>query len=126
MTNVLVVEDDLMNLKLISEILKAEGFTVHYAMDGIEAIDMAKKMLYDLILMDIQLPEMDGIGATRIIKNMPNYKKVPIIALTAYALDGDKEKFLAAGMDDYISKPLDISDFIEKVKNIILMTNEAV
>jgi len=116
MKEVLVVEDDLMNLKLICEILKAEGFTVHYAMDGIEAIDMAKKMLYDLILMDIELPRMDGVEATRIIKNMLNYKKVPIIALTAYAMGGDKERFLAAGLDDYISKPLSISDFIKKVE----------
>ena len=115
MKEVLVVEDDIMNLKLICEILKTEGYTVHYAMNGIEAIDMAKKMLYDLILMDIQLPGMDGIEATRIIKNMPNYKKVPIIALTAYAMGGDKERFLAAGLDDYISKPLNISDFLIKV-----------
>ena len=115
MTRLLVVEDDLMNLNLICEILKAEGFTVHYAMDGIEAIDMAKKMLYDLILMDIELPRMDGIEATRIIKNMLNYKKIPVIALTAYALRGDKEKFLAAGLDDYIPKPFDVSDFIKKV-----------
>ncbi len=125
MKEVLVVEDDIMNLKLIWEILKAEGYTVHYAMNGVEAIDMAKKMLYDLILMDIRLPRMDGIEATRIIKNMLNYKKVPIIALTAYAMGGDKERFLAAGLDDYIPKPIDVSEFIKKVKNIVLMTNEA-
>jgi len=116
MTNILVVEDDLLNLKLICEILKAEGFIVHYAKDGIEAIDMAKKKLYDLILMDIELPRMDGIEATKIIKNILNYKKVPVIALTAYAMRGDKEKFLAAGLDDYISKPIDISDFIKKLE----------
>ncbi|MDO8725305.1 MAG: response regulator [Candidatus Methanoperedens sp.] len=116
MTRLLVVEDDLMNLNLICEILKAEGFTVHYAMDGIEAIDMAKKMLYDLILMDIELPRMDGIEATRIIKNMLNYKKIPVIALTAYAMRGDKERFLAAGLDDYIPKPIDVSDFIKKLE----------
>jgi two-component system cell cycle response regulator/two-component system cell cycle response regulator DivK len=125
MTKLLVVEDELMNLELICEILKAEGFIVHYAMDGIEAIEMVKKMLYDLILMDIELPGMDGIEATRIIKNMLNYKKVPVIALTAYAMGGDKEKFLAAGLDDYIPKPIDVSEFIKKVKNIVLMTNEA-
>lgn len=116
MTKILVVEDDIMNLQLILEILKAKGFTVHYAMDGIEAIDMAKKMLYDLILMDIELPRMDGIEATMIIKNMSNYKKVPIIALTAYAMRGDKERFLAAGLDDYISKPIDIADFMKKLE----------
>jgi CheY-like chemotaxis protein len=125
MTKILVVEDDIMNLKLICEILKAEGFTVHYAMDGIEAIDMAKKMLYDLILMDIELPRMDGIEATRIIKNMLNYKKVPVIALTAYALRGDKERFLAAGLDDYISKPLDISDFIKKLEKYSIYKSNA-
>jgi CheY-like chemotaxis protein len=116
MTKLLVVEDDIMNLELIVEILIAEGFTVYHARDGMEAIDMAKKMLYDLILMDIELPRMDGIEATRIIKNMLNYKKVPVIAMTAYALRGDKERFLAAGLDDYISKPLDIADFIKKLE----------
>ena len=115
MKEVLVVEDDILNLKLICEILRTEGYTVHNAMNGIDAIDMAKKMPYDLILMDIQLPGMDGIEATGIIKNMPNFKKVPIIALTAYAMGGDKERFLAAGLDDYIPKPFNFSDFLIKV-----------
>ncbi|MCE8428506.1 MAG: response regulator [Candidatus Methanoperedens sp.] len=116
MTKLLVVEDDFMDSRLICDILKAQGLTFHYAKDGIEAIDMARKMLYDLILMDIKLPRMDGIETTRIIKNMTNYKKVPVIALTAYALEGDKERFLAAGLDDYISKPFDISDMIKKLE----------
>ena len=116
MKEVLVVEDDILNLKLICEILRTEGYTVNHAMNGIDAIDMAKKMPYDLILMDIQLPGMDGIEATGIIKNMPNFKKVPIVALTAYAMGGDKERFLAAGLDDYISKPLNLSDFIKKLE----------
>jgi two-component system sensor histidine kinase/response regulator len=74
-TKLLVVEDDIMNLELILEILKAEGFTVHYAMDGIEAIDMAKKMLHDLILMDIGLPRMDSIEATKKLRLCPTIKK---------------------------------------------------
>ncbi|MBU4138395.1 MAG: response regulator, partial [Euryarchaeota archaeon] len=72
--------------------------------------------IYDLILMDIALPEMNGIEARRLIKSKPEYKEIPVIALTAFAMGGDKERFLSEGFDDYISKPLDISNFIKKVE----------
>ena len=116
MKKVLVVEDDNINMQLICEILIAEGFKTEVAMNGFEAIKMTENELYDLILMDIELPGMDGIEATRIIKNKIKNKDVPIIALTAYAMRGDKERIIEAGLDDYISKPWVMSDFINKME----------
>lgn len=119
MTKVLVVEDDTISMKLAREMLNAQGFTVHEANNGMEAINMVEKELYDLILMDIALPGMDGIEAARIIKNKPRYKDVPVIALTAYAMKGDKERILAAGLEDYISKPIDVSDFMKRMEKYV-------
>jgi CheY-like chemotaxis protein len=116
---VLVVEDDTISMKLAREMLNAQGFTVHEANNGMEAINMVEKELYDLILMDIALPGMDGIEAARIIKNKPRYKDVPVIALTAYAMKGDKERILAAGLEDYISKPIDVSDFMKRMEKYV-------
>lgn len=116
MLKVLVVEDDPLNMKLVCEILTAQGFMVHRAKDGVEAIKMAEKEFYDLILMDIALPDMDGIETTRIIKNKPRYADVPVIALTAYAMKGDKERILKAGLNDYIPKPIEVSNFMERME----------
>ena len=116
MTKVLVVEDDPTNMKLACEILNAQGFMVHGAKDGADAINMAEKEHYDLILMDIGMPGIDGIETTKIIKNKLQYKDVPVIALTAYSMKGDKERILAAGLDDYISKPIDVSDFMKRLE----------
>lgn len=115
MTKVLVVEDTPLNMELILELLAAQGFTVHGAVDGEDAIRKTEKEVYNLIIMDIALSGMNGVEATRIIKNKPEYKDVPVIALTAYAMKGDKERFLADGFDDYISKPLDVADFMIKL-----------
>jgi two-component system sensor histidine kinase/response regulator len=116
MKKVLVVEDDDINMQLVCEILNAKGFKTEAASDGLEAIRMTENKLYDFILMDIELPGIDGIEATRIIKNNIKYKDVPIIALTAYAMRGDKARIIDAGLDDYISKPLDVSDFINRIE----------
>lgn len=116
MTKVLVVEDDQLNMELVCEILRANGFTVHEATNGTEAIEKAEKELYDLIVMDIMLPGMDGIEATRIIKRKPGYEKTPVIALTAYAMKGDRDRLLKEGFDDYAPKPIDVPDFLEKVE----------
>jgi CheY-like chemotaxis protein len=119
MIKVLVVEDDPISRELVFEMLNAQGFVVHGAENGVEAIKKTEKELYYLILMDIELPGMDGIEATRTIKNMPQYKDVPIIALTAYAMKGDKERILEAGLDDYIAKPIDVSDFMKRMEKYI-------
>ncbi|VVB92674.1 Chemotaxis protein CheY [uncultured archaeon] len=116
MTKVLVVEDDPLNMELVCEILRSMGFTVHEATNGNEAIEKTEKELYVLIVMDIMLPGIDGIEATGIIKSKPGYEKTPVIALTAYAMKGDRERLIEAGFDDYVPKPVDVPDFIEKVK----------
>ncbi len=116
MTKVLVVEDDDINMRLVFEILKVKDFKADGAENGAEAIKKVEKELYDLILMDIELPGMDGIETTRMIKSKPQYKDVPVVALTAYAMKGEKERILAAGLDDYISKPIRLDDFLERME----------
>ena len=116
MTKVLIVEDDPINMKLIVEIMKSLDFMIQTAENGLEALIMAEKDLYDLILMDIELPGIDGIETTRRIKDKSGHEKTPIIALTAFAMKGDREKFLNAGFDNYISKPIRVADFINFIK----------
>lgn len=114
MTTILVVEDNPLNMELVMEILSSQGMTVHPATDGEEALKRIENQVYDLILMDIELPGMDGIELTKIIKK--KYKKIPVIALTSYAMKGDRERFMKAGFDDYISKPLDLYEFLKKLE----------
>lgn len=116
MTKVLVVEDNPLNMELVVEILNALGFVSYGAIDGNEAIKMAEKELYDLIIMDIELPGMNGVEVAKIIKSKPEYKNTPAVALTAYAMRGDRERFLAAGFDDHIPKPLDVTDFMKRIE----------
>jgi CheY-like chemotaxis protein len=116
MTKVLVVEDEPLNMELVLENVKALGFTADVAENGEEAIKRTENEIYDLILMDIGLPGMDGVEATRIIKSNPRYKDVPAIAITSYAMKGDRERILAAGFDDYVSKPIEVPDFMKKMK----------
>ncbi len=117
MTKVLVVEDTPSNKELVLEILNGEGFVAHGAEDGTEAIKMTEKELYDLILMDLKLPGTDGIEVTRAIKRNRAYKNVPVVALTAHAMKGDKERILNEGcFDDYISKPIDMPEFIKRIE----------
>jgi len=115
MTRALVVEDNPLNMELELELLKAKGFKAEGVVNGEEAIKKTEKGIYDLILMDIELPGMDGMAVTKIIKSKPHYKNVPVIAITAYAMKGDKERFLAAGFEDYIPKPIDVPDFIKRM-----------
>jgi len=108
--NILVVEDDVINQKLAQRLLKRKGFGITLANNGQEAVDIYEAGRFDLILMDIQMPIMDGLVATQKIRALTN-EPIPIIALTAYAIKGDREKFLNKGMDDYISKPIDLDEF---------------
>lgn len=114
MTKVLVVEDNPLNMELVIEILLARGFTVHEALDGEEAIKKTESEDYDLILMDIELPGLDGVETTKILKT--RNKNIPVVALTSYAMKGDRERFMKAGFDEYLSKPLDISDFLKRLE----------
>jgi two-component system, cell cycle response regulator DivK len=113
MVKVLVVEDNPLNMELVMEILLARGFTVHGAVNGEDALRKAEVENYDLILMDIELPGIDGVEVTRILK--AKNKKTPVIALTSYAMKGDRDRFLAAGFEEYLPKPLDINDFLNRL-----------
>jgi two-component system cell cycle response regulator DivK len=113
MTKVLVVEDNPLNMELVLEILNGMNFQAHYAVDGKEAVKMAQKETYDLILMDIDLPDMNGVEVARIIRTNPTYMNTPIIALTAYVMKGDRERFLASGFSDYVPKPVDVKEFMK-------------
>jgi PAS domain S-box-containing protein len=106
--NILLAEDNYVNVRLTTALLKKKGWNVTVALNGIEALDALKKNTFDVILMDIQMPEMDGLEATRIIREQEkeNGGHVSIIAMTAYAMKEDRIKFIKAGMDDYISKPV--------------------
>jgi CheY-like chemotaxis protein len=120
---ILLAEDDKLNSKSIIFNLKKKGYQIIHAKNGYEVLSFLKTEPFDIILMDIQMPEMDGIEATRIIRDSvtecfnPN---IPIIALTAYAMKGDKEKFLKAGMDHYVTKPIDFDSLVEKINQGIL------
>ena len=103
---ILLVEDNENNRNLLKDILHFHGYEVAIASDGQEAVTMARELLPDLILMDIQMPGMDGMTACNILKNDPATSGLKIVALTSFAMQGDSEKFLASGFDAYISKPL--------------------
>jgi two-component system, cell cycle response regulator DivK len=116
---ILIVEDDDKNIILLRDILTVSGYVTIETGDGMSAVELAKKEMPDLILMDIQLPVMDGLEATKRIKADPATQNIPVFALTAYAMSGDREKVFQAGCDGYISKPYDIKELLEKVKNIL-------
>ena len=114
--NILLVEDNETNQKLVSMLLARDGHTTEVASNGLEAVEAVKSRDFDLIFMDVQMPEMDGIEASQIIRSMQaGVKHTPIVAMTAYALQGDAQKCLDAGMDDYIPKPFDV----KRVKQVI-------
>jgi two-component system cell cycle response regulator DivK len=116
---ILIVEDDPRNLKLIRDLLQIRGYTTLEATDGKQGVDMARAEMPDLILMDIQMPVMDGFEATRILKADPVTKNITIVALTAFAMQGDREKCMEAGCNDYITKPLDTRAFVTTVKEYL-------
>lgn len=112
---VLVVEDNPMNMILVKEILTANGFEVIEAYNGHDAIKRVSEERPDLILMDLNLPEMDGVTATKILKSNTPSKDIPIVAITASAMKGDEEKILAEGFDGYIAKPIDMKRFMKDI-----------
>jgi TMAO reductase system sensor TorS len=123
---VLVAEDNRVNQMLIKEILRAEGHTVEIVENGAEAIDAAKQGSFDLILMDVQMPEVDGITATREIRTLPGaLSRVPIIAVTAHAMVGDRDSYLAAGMDEYVSKPVDRKELFATIHRTLERRRQA-
>ena len=119
MPKVLLVEDNEMNRDMLSRRLERKGFDGVFALDGQAAVDMADSEQPDLILMDMSLPIMDGWEATRRIKANDKLQNIPIIALTAHAMSGDREKALQAGCEEYDTKPIDFPRLIEKI-NVLL------
>ncbi len=116
MAKILLVEDNEMNLDMLSRRLQRRGYEIIIATDGARGVQMARTDAPDLILMDMSLPVMDGWQATRTLKADPDTKPIPIIALTAHAIAGDREKCLAAGCDEYESKPVKFPQLMEKIQ----------
>ena len=117
---IVIVEDNPFNMELVHDILAIKGYEIYEAVDAEQGLEMIAKIQPDLVLMDIQLPGMDGIEATKIIKDQESTKDIPIIAVTANAMKGDREEIISQGFDDYISKPIELTVLIEKVAEILL------
>jgi two-component system, cell cycle response regulator DivK len=112
---VLIVEDDELSMKLFNDLLEAHGYAVLQAMDGLEALRIVHEHRPDLILMDIQLPEISGLEITKRLKADEELRGIPVVAVTAFAMTGDAEKIRQAGCDGYLTKPISIAGFIEAV-----------
>ena len=120
MAKILLVEDNEMNRDMLSRRLARKGFEVVIAVDGGQAVTMAQAERPDLILMDMSLPVIDGWEATRRVKTAPTTAHIPVIALTAHAMSGDREKALAAGCDDYDTKPIEMPRLLEKIEAVLI------
>jgi two-component system, cell cycle response regulator DivK len=119
MAKILLVEDNEMNRDMLSRRLERRGYEVVIAVDGQQGVDLAQSSRPDLILMDMSLPVIDGWEATRQIKGMEHVKATPIIALTAHAMSGDREKALEAGCDDYDTKPIELPRLLGKIEALL-------
>ena len=115
MPKILIVEDNEMNRDMLSRRLERRGFAIVMAVDGQQGVDMARSEKPDLILMDMSLPVMDGWTATQTIKAVAELAGIPVIALTAHAMAGDREKAMGAGCDDYDTKPIELPRLLEKI-----------
>ena len=116
---VLIVEDNELNMKLFHDLLEAHGYATIETRSGVEAVELARKHHPDLILMDIQLPEVSGLEVIQWIKDDEKLKRIPVIAITAYAMKGDEEKIRQGGCEAYLSKPIAVVKFLETVRNYI-------
>ena len=119
MSKILLVEDNEMNRDMLSRRLKKKGYEVAIAVDGQQGVDMASTENPDLILLDMSLPVMDGWEAAKRLKSDPATQQIPIIALTAHAMAGDREKSLEAGCDDYDTKPVDLKSLLGKMERLL-------
>ena len=115
MTTILLVEDNELNRDMLSRRLSRKGFEVQFALDGQEAVEKAKTLMPDLVLMDIGLPVLDGYDATRAIKSDDSTKSIPVIALTAHAMAEDRKQCFDAGCNDFDTKPIDLPRLLDKI-----------
>ncbi len=116
---VLVVEDNELNMKLFHDLLEAHGINTIETRNGNDVMDLARARKPDLILMDIQLPEVSGLDVTRWLKNDKELRHIPVIAVTAFAMKGDEQKIREGGCEDYISKPISVTHFIETIQKYL-------
>ena len=116
---ILVVEDNDMNMQLVEFLLEEGGYDIVKAASGEEALAVTREHEPDLILMDIHLPGMDGLSVVRAMKTDDRTRRIPILALTAHAMRGDKDRFLEAGCDGYISKPIDVKTFVASIERFL-------
>ena len=117
--SVLIVEDNELNMKLFNDLLAAHGYRTIQTRNGFEALELARKHRPDLILMDIQLPEVSGLEVTRWLKDDDELCQIPIVAVTAFAMKGDEERIRSGGCEDYISKPISVMSFLETIRRFI-------
>jgi len=116
---ILIVEDNELNMKLFHDLLEAKGYDILQTRDDMEALKMARSHVPDLILMDIQLPEVSGLEVTKWLKEDDNLKAIPVVAVTAFAMKGDEEKIRDGGCEAYIAKPISVSTFLETVEQFL-------
>ena len=116
---ILIVEDNELNMKLFSDLLGAHGYETRQTREGLKAIDIAKKYKPDLILMDIQLPEVSGLEVTKWIKDDKNLSDIPVVAVTAFAMKGDEKRIRDGGCQAYISKPITVTTFLATIRKFL-------
>jgi two-component system cell cycle response regulator DivK len=116
---VLIVEDNELNMKLFNDLLEAHGYATIQTKSGVEAIELARRHRPNLILMDIQLPEVSGLEVTQWLKDDEELRSIPIVAITAFAMKGDEEKIRQGGCEAYLSKPISVVKFLETVRNYV-------
>lgn len=116
---VLIVEDNELNMKLFNDLLEAHGYQTVGTRNGIDAMDLARQHRPDLILMDIQLPEVSGLEVTKWLKDDSELKAIPVVAVTAFAMKGDEERIREGGCEAYLSKPISVGKFIETIRHFL-------
>jgi two-component system, cell cycle response regulator DivK len=116
---VLIVEDNELNMKLFNDLLESRGCRIIQTRNGVEAVELARKYLPDLILMDIQLPEVSGLQVTQWLKDDEELRPIPVIAVTAFAMKGDEEKMRNGGCEAYIAKPISVTSFLQTVERFL-------
>lgn len=119
MTKVLIAEDNAVNRELLRELLEVRGYTVVDACDGEEALDMIEQTQPDILLVDIGMPVLDGFAVIRTLRENPRLATLPALAVTAYAMQGDREKILSSGFDGYLSKPVDARSLAEELDRLL-------
>ena len=116
---VMIVEDNELNMKLFHDLLEAHGYQTLGTRSGVEALDLARQHRPDLILMDIQLPEVSGLEVTKWLKEDPDLRAIPVVAVTAFAMKGDEEKIRDGGCEAYIAKPISVASFLRTVEQFL-------